>query len=82
MPPVGPGTFLWAPVSVRRRPTVVDDIGPIQVGDDRIDGVGEDPGSENFGFPVLSFDLAYTIAETGTQLYTRFDPSPHIFLDL
>ena len=61
---------------------VIDEIGGIELGDDRIDGLDQDAGSESFGFPTLQFDLAYTLADTGTQFYLLFQPSPHIFLDL
>ena len=61
---------------------MIDGIGPVQMGDDRIDGLEQEASSESFGFPVLHFDIAYTIANFGTQFYSRFQPSPYIFLDL
>ena len=64
---------------------MIDGVGGIQIGDDRVDGLDEDAGSEGFGFPVLSFDVGYTLADTGTQFYLAYlpgQPAPHIFLDL
>ena len=55
---------------------------PAKTGDYRIDSRDQDAGSESFGFPTLRFDVAYTLAATGTQFYLLFQPSPHIFLDL
>jgi len=64
---------------------MIDGISGIQVGDDRVDALDKDPGSEGFGFPLLSFDVGYTLADTGTQVYLAYlpgQPAPHIFLDL
>jgi hypothetical protein len=54
----------------------------IDLGDERIDGLDEDAGSEDIGFPVLQFALNYTLGETQTQFYLRNQPSPYVALDM
>jgi hypothetical protein len=54
----------------------------IDLGAERIDTLNEDAGSEDIGFPVLQFDLNYTLGETQTQFYLRNQPSPYVALDM
>jgi hypothetical protein len=61
---------------------MMDGLGGIEVGDDRAVGFDDAANSENFAFPMVRFDLNYTIADYGTQFYLRNEPVPHVFLDL
>ena len=57
-------------------------VSSIDLGDDRLDRLGEDAGSEDIAFPALQFDIRYTLANSRTQFYLRNQPSPYVFVDL
>ena len=54
----------------------------IDLGDERIDSLDEDAGSEDIAFPALQFDINYTLGDSQTQFYLRNQPSPYVLLDM
>lgn len=57
-------------------------ISSIDLGDERIDSLDADAGSEDIGFPVLQFEVSYTLQDSRTQFYLRNQPSPYVFVDM
>ena len=57
-------------------------VSSIDLGEDRIDSLGNDAGSEDIAFPALQFEVNYTLADTQTQFYIRNQPSPYVLVDL
>jgi hypothetical protein len=64
---------------------MIDGIAGIGVGNDRIGSLDENASSQNFGFPLPSLDVGYTLAGTHTQLYLQYaqqGPASPVFLDI
>ena len=61
---------------------MLDGIASIDLGDDRISSLDESPGSEDIVMPQFQFELAYTLAQTRTQLYAGNQVADHLSFDL
>lgn len=44
-------------------------IGPVDLGDDRIPDLSQDPDSKDVALPLVQFEAAYTLADSRTQFY-------------
>jgi hypothetical protein len=53
-----------------------------RLGSSHLDGLDGNAGSADFGFPSAHLDASWTLPESGPQFYLRYQPSPHMVLDL
>jgi len=53
------------------------DLGPIDLGNDRVSSVYESPDDEDITLPIVPFEVAYTFADSGTQLFLGSREAQH-----
>src|SRR5210317_1027125 len=58
------------------------EIASIDLGDDTVSGLDQSPDDEDVVLPALGFEVAYTFADMGTQLYLGNQLADHLSFDL
>ncbi len=61
---------------------MLDGIASINLGKKRISSLESSPDSKDFAMPAFSFELAYTLADMGTQLYAGNQVVDYLTFDL
>jgi hypothetical protein len=61
---------------------MVDGFEATRLGSSHLDGLYGNAGNADFGFPSAQPEANWTLPESGTQFYLRYQPSPHIVLNL
>ena len=57
-------------------------ISSIDLGDERVSGLDQSPDDEDIVLPTLPFEAAYTLADSGTQLFIGSRQARHFSLDV
>jgi len=58
------------------------DIGPIDLGDDQVSSIYQSPDDEDLTLPIPLFEVAYTFADSGTQLFLGSREAEHFSLEV
>ena len=61
---------------------MVDGIASFDLGEDPISSLQDSPGSEDLILPAAQFQIAYTLADSGTQFYGGNNTAQHLGFDL
>lgn len=61
---------------------MIDGIGPIDMGQEKISSLEDSPGSEDFVLPAVQFEVAYTLGENRTQFYLGNLVADYLSFDL
>jgi hypothetical protein len=66
----------------RYESNMVAEIGPIDLGKDRVSSIYQSPDDENVTLPALPFEVAYTFADSGTQLFLGSREAEHFTFEV